>query len=261
MKDFARVLTACIAVSVVSAMNVWGATITVDVHAPSAAEINDDPSLANATILDLLVDSQGDLLLSFDLSLSTTGTIYNHPLEEANDGAPNAAAVITFPALGVDSHVAFGTRLGGNLGSPSGNFPLSVGGPLPPVAHNGLVARVTVLNDSSATIAGTVYFSSDGVTSFGVPYTTPVGIDGDLDGDGFVGISDLNIVLGNWNQNVTAGNKLQGDPSGDGFVGIDDLNTVLGNWNAGTPPATAAVPEPTTLALFGMAGLAMLRRK
>ncbi|MEZ6192944.1 MAG: hypothetical protein R3C45_16855 [Phycisphaerales bacterium] len=26
---------------------------------------------------------------------------------------------------------------------------------------------------------------------------------GDLDGDGFVGITDLNIVLGNWNQNVT----------------------------------------------------------
>jgi len=27
-------------------------------------------------------------------------------------------------------------------------------------------------------------------------------IDGDLDGDGFVGINDLNIVLGNWNQNA-----------------------------------------------------------
>ncbi len=69
----------------------------------------------------------------------------------------------------------------------------------------------------------------------------PALLTGDLDGDGFVGIADLNIVLGNWNQNVTAGDLLQGDPSGDGFVGIGDLNVVLGNWNAGTPPLAQAV--------------------
>jgi len=71
---------------------------------------------------------------------------------------------------------------------------------------------------------------------------------GDLDGDGFVGIADLNIVLGNWNQSVPPGDPLA-DPSGDGFVGIDDLNTVLGNWNAGTPP-TAVVPEPSGSVMF-----------
>ncbi len=60
-------------------------------------------------------------------------------------------------------------------------------------------------------------------------------IPGDLSGDGFVGLTDLNIVLGNWNQNVPPADPLA-DPSGDGFVGIDDLNAVLGNWNAGTPP-------------------------
>jgi PEP-CTERM motif len=86
---------------------------------------------------------------------------------------------------------------------------------------------------------------------------------GDLDGDGFVGIADLNLVLGNWNQNVTPGNPLVGDPSGDGFVGIEDLNTVLGNWNAGTPPPPpgAAVPEPATLALFVLGGAAVLGRR
>jgi subtilisin-like proprotein convertase family protein len=61
-------------------------------------------------------------------------------------------------------------------------------------------------------------------------------ITGDMNSDGFVGIEDLNIVLGNWNQAVTPGDLLFGDPTGDGFVGIGDLNVVLGNWNAGTPP-------------------------
>ncbi len=80
-----------------------------------------------------------------------------------------------------------------------------------------------------------------------------VGIPGDLDGDGFVGIADLNIVLGAWNQSVTPDGPA--DPSGDGFVGIEDLNAVLGNWNAGTPP-DIAVPEPGTLAsLVGVLAL------
>jgi aspartyl protease len=84
---------------------------------------------------------------------------------------------------------------------------------------------------------------------------------GDLNSDGFVGIDDLNIVLANWNQNVTEGYLFSGDPTGDGFVGIDDLNTVLGNWNTGTPPPGQVVPEPATLIFFSIAGIAMLHRR
>jgi len=50
---------------------------------------------------------------------------------------------------------------------------------------------------------------------------------------------------------VSSGDLLAGDPSGDSFVGIKDLNAVLGNWNAGTPPAGSTnVPEPASAALF-----------
>ncbi len=72
-------------------------------------------------------------------------------------------------------------------------------------------------------------------------------LNGDLNKDGFVGIDDLNTVLGNWNQAVAPGDWFAGDPSGDGFVGIDDLNTVLGNWNASTPPTAEALSESATV--------------
>ncbi len=70
-------------------------------------------------------------------------------------------------------------------------------------------------------------------------------VPGDLNGDGFVGITDLNIVLGNWNLNVPPADPLA-DPSGDGFVGIEDLNAILGNWNAGTPPVQDASASGVT---------------
>ncbi len=88
-----------------------------------------------------------------------------------------------------------------------------------------------------------------------------VSLAGDLNGDGFVGIDDLNLILSNWNQSVPPGDPAA-DPSGDGFVGIDDLNEVLGNWNAGTPPnASAAIPEPATLVLFVTGCVFGLRRR
>jgi hypothetical protein len=67
-------------------------------------------------------------------------------------------------------------------------------------------------------------------------------LPGDLDGDRFVGIGDLNIILSDWNQHVCPAN-IQADPTCDGFIGIADLNIVCGNWNNGIPPGSV-VPEP-----------------
>ena len=96
---------------------------------------------------------------------------------------------------------------------------------------------------------------------YGVDNVTIVaGLLGDLDHDGFVGLGDLDIVLNQWNMSVNAGSWTQGDASGDGFVGLDDLDVVLAYWNTGTPPQVA-VPEPTGVALLGLGGLALLRRR
>jgi hypothetical protein len=95
-----------------------------------------------------------------------------------------------------------------------------------------------------------------------VDYTQVLALDGDYNNDGFVGISDLNIVLSNWNTTVPSGSLAHGDGNGDGFVGIEDLNLNLGNWNAGSPPIGAIVPEPATvLVLIGACGALVAGRR
>lgn len=145
---------------------------------------------------------------------------------------------------------------------------------LPADAPTGLYSLWFSLPDPAAALADRseyaiqlanpgLWDAATGRHDLGVAVAILAAIDGDLDLDGFVGIDDLNLVLGAWNQSVTAGNAQAGDPSGDGFVGIDDLNIVLGNWNAGTPPATDRphIPEPSTLSLLSVIGLATLRRR
>jgi len=89
-------------------------------------------------------------------------------------------------------------------------------------------------------------------------------VTGDINGDGFVGIDDLNTILGLWNLPVPVGSTEYGDiaGNGDGFVGIDDLNVLLANWNAGTPPSdVVVVPEPVSLTWIVGIGFAFMTRR
>ena len=92
-------------------------------------------------------------------------------------------------------------------------------------------------------------------------------ITGDYNGDGFVSQPDLDLVLLNWGDaSLPAGfdeDALDGGGPFDSLISQNELDGVLLNWGDGTPPAPAvtAVPEPTTAALMGLAGFAMLRRR
>ena len=88
----------------------------------------------------------------------------------------------------------------------------------------------------------------------------PGSLSGDLDGDGFVGLNDLDIIITNWNLTVLPANSLA-DPSGDGYVGLEDLDIVLNNWNAGTPPLiNTNTPEPASFIYLAIAVLHICRR-
>ncbi len=141
---------------------------------------------------------------------------------------------------------------------------------------------LSILNDNGPGNIPTVSWSTSGHTGVDVPVyawgaqanhitanmdntdffdlITINNIAGDLNGDGFVGISDLNVVLSNWNQTAPAANP-QADPTGDGFIGIADLNQILGNWNSGSPPITANIPEPASAIVFLFTSLAVFRRR
>lgn len=78
---------------------------------------------------------------------------------------------------------------------------------------------------------------------------------GDIDSDGFVGVSDLDMILANWGDaNTTV------DLDGSGSVDQGDLDIIIANWGSGEPP-TGIIPEPGTLAIVGLGGLALLRRR
>ena len=85
--------------------------------------------------------------------------------------------------------------------------------------------------------------------------TSELWLAGDLNGDGFVGGGDLDIIRAYWGQHVTPGNRFHGDASGDGFVGGDDLDIIRSQWGIALPGAPA-VPEPTEFVLLLSVGLA-----
>ena len=60
-------------------------------------------------------------------------------------------------------------------------------------------------------------------------FSDPEAIDvpGDVDGDGFVNVTDLLLVIGDWN--CTGG--CVGDVNGDGVVDVSDLLLVIANWD------------------------------
>ena len=67
----------------------------------------------------------------------------------------------------------------------------------------------------------------------------------DINGDGFVGMMDMDIVLGNW-ETVCDPSE---DPSGNGFWDAEDLQMVLTDWGSGTPPDLPYGPDPSSLSM------------
>ncbi len=87
---------------------------------------------------------------------------------------------------------------------------------------------------------------------------------GDANGDGMVNLADLQILGDNWQSTIAT--WAEADFTGDGNVNLADLQILGDNWGYGVSSdlsfdqalAGGAIPEPTCICLFGLAG-ALLR--
>jgi hypothetical protein len=94
---------------------------------------------------------------------------------------------------------------------------------------------------------------------------------GDANFDGAVNAFDLNVVAANWQ--ATDRIWTQGDFNNDGMVDAFDLNALAANWQAGTAGSlaaamgaysafgAAAVPEPASVLVLGIAAAGLLVRR
>ncbi len=261
---------------------IWGLVcvvlVTLTPSTSNAFEVNPDNLIPNTVANSLIVNGDGGDWNSAVLLIElASGSIYN-PLEF--DALQPQLNIWNFvPELEFDSWVGIPGDDSGSIFGGAGDL-----GVIGPAEIGGQRASVTwfntdVTNTSPVRIAnmtltdnafgrysvivgfsGQVLLQETGYVTNGVLTLNAVA-QGDLDGDAFVGIGDLNLVLSNWNQTSPHPADIWADANSDGFVGITDLNTVLANWNTGIPPLPTELPEPGSLAVLLAGAAALLRRR
>jgi hypothetical protein len=141
------------------------------------------------------------------------------------------------------------TEAGTNLVSVSDiAFSPSIYGPF-----NGMAYTIDLYAENSVNGDG-FFLRYDDVT---FEFSTGEPLPGDANNDGVVNVGDLGILAGNYGT-LTGATWEMGDFNGDGAVNVGDLGILAGNYGSS---AAASVPEPLSLSLLTVGGLALLRRK
>ncbi len=237
-------------------------------------EINSELALAQShTTQDLYINTTaGDTWGTAQiLATLTSGSIYQDP--NGSFFAPNPLLFDTFPELEYDSY------LDGNGQQPMiAGQAVNLGGDVQEFSENHIditwlsagqnnigtftIGRFTLSDDAYGTWTMMVtstsgYRTYQGSIVAGEFDLRETGggepIVGDLDSDGFVGLADLDIVLGDWNKTIFTGDPVDiGDITSDGFVGLDDLDIILANWNQYVFPGDSSVGDITGDGFVGL---------
>ncbi|MBL0921839.1 MAG: S8 family serine peptidase [Phycisphaerales bacterium] len=164
-----------------------------------------------------------------------TGPAFGAQFQQPPGVSPGSTFTLTVQALNTGDLPAHGVMVTlSGLAIVSGANPQPVGviGP-----GGGAAAQWTVTAPATAgqhPVMATLSSASYGET-FSGSASGFIGVSScpmDVDGDGAVGFSDLNLLLGSFGLN---GDGLPGDVNGDGVVNFFDLNLLLGAYGVGCP--------------------------
>jgi hypothetical protein len=167
---------------------------------------------------------------TFDKWTGDTGGIANVNAASTTITIPAANAVIT----ATYKNILYALTV--NSGSGSGSYaagavvPIAAGPPPSGKvfkAWTGDTACVANVSAASTTLT---------MPAANVALTATYKFKGDLNGDGFVGQVDLDIVLSMWGKSGSAITDRRADVDGNDFIGQGDLDWVLSDWGKGALP-------------------------
>jgi hypothetical protein len=176
-------------------------------------------------------------------------------------GTPGNTAVdpLRNPAWNNAAVIATGTFAGGGNAGNQFNRPAFVtAGTNVTDSNTHSENDTTPPNNAAQDAATTVVVRGDSVISFGLNANPAAGIRiGDVDRNGLVNINDFGGLSANFGPTPGKGWD-QGDFNDDGLVNINDFGGLSANFGMAAPPApVAAIPEPSTALLLGIALLGL----
>jgi hypothetical protein len=217
---------------------------------------SDDPNAVAFALQDGTVD--GDMVADFnDLDTATAAVIYSFDPEAGENGENQL--IETYTTLADWQAATYGLDANSIAVDPALDaeyYPTAAA-----VIDGGSDDALSsdLIDPALATdFAGDPRVDGDAVDMGALETSAFTAMAGDADEDGDVDATDLATLGMNWSPNPAGLTWAQGDFDGDGDVDATDLATLGMNWE---PGGYDPVPEPASIALLSLGGLALLRRR